>query len=97
MSISIEQVRAVAKLARLHFTEDEASSMAVELSVILDYVDTLGELDTGEVEPMSHAVAGENVFREDVARQRVSKDVVLANAPDADADYFRVPKVIRQY
>jgi len=96
MSITIGQVRDVARLARLHFSEAEAEVMAVELTRVLDYVDKLAEVDTSDIEPMSHAMEGVNVFRDDNAASRTTRDALLSNAPDADAEYFRVPKVIRQ-
>ncbi len=96
MRITKDQVREVARLARLHFSDEDASEMAGELSVILDYIDTLNELDTEGIPPMQHASSGENVFRADVPIVRLSKDTALSNAPDADADFFRVPKVISQ-
>ncbi|MCB0718818.1 MAG: Asp-tRNA(Asn)/Glu-tRNA(Gln) amidotransferase subunit GatC [Bacteroidetes bacterium] len=96
MSISNDQVRAVARLARLHFSDAEVEELAVELSRVLDYVDKLGEVDTSGVEPMSHAMGGVNVFRDDDPTTRATRQQLLTNAPDADAEYFRVPKVIRQ-
>lgn len=96
MSISIEQVHEVARLARLHYSDAEAREMAKDLSSILNYFDKLSELDTSDVEPMSHVASGVNVFREDVANERVGRDALLANAPNADAQHFRVPKVIRK-
>jgi len=94
MAISREDVRHIAKLARLRFSDDGEAKMADEMGQILDYVDKLNELDTTGVPPMSHVLDIHNVFREDEVEQRIDHENALRNAPDADSDYFRVPKVI---
>ena len=94
MKVSLEQVRQIAALARLEFSPDEEERLAHDLSRILDYVEKLEELDVTDVEPMSHVLDLYNVMRSDESRTRISRDEALSNAPDADAEYFRVPKVI---
>jgi aspartyl-tRNA(Asn)/glutamyl-tRNA(Gln) amidotransferase subunit C len=94
MAISKEDVQHIASLARLRFSDDEEEQLAEEMSRILDYVDTLNELDTTGVPPMSHVLDLHNVFREDDIEERIDRDKALQNAPDADGEYFRVPKVI---
>lgn len=94
MAISREEVRHIAELARLRFSDEEETRMAQEMGRILDYVDKLNELDTTGVPPMSHVLDIHNAFREDEVEQRISHEDALKNAPDADSDYFRVPKVI---
>jgi aspartyl-tRNA(Asn)/glutamyl-tRNA(Gln) amidotransferase subunit C len=94
MSISVEEVQYIAALARLRFSEEEQQQLAEQMSTMLDYVDQLNELDTSGVPPMSHVLDLHNVFREDKAQQRISHEEALQNAPDADGDFFRVPKVI---
>lgn len=94
MAISRDDVRHVAELARLDFSEDEEAKMAEELSQILEYVDKLNELDTSGVPPMSHVLDVTNVFRPDEVEQRIDRDQALEAAPEADDEYFRVPKVI---
>jgi aspartyl-tRNA(Asn)/glutamyl-tRNA(Gln) amidotransferase subunit C len=94
MSVTIDEVRYIARLARLRFTEEEEGLMAEQMSKILDYMDQLNELDTEGVPPMSHVLDLTNVFREDVATRRISREEALRNAPDADEAYFRAPKVI---
>ena len=89
--IDREQVLHVAKLARLRLTDDEVERMSGELSTILGHIETIGELDLEGVPPTSHVVELENVLREDEPRPSLPKDVALAQAPDADADGFRVP------
>ena len=94
MSVSRDDVRHVAQLARLDFSEDEEAQMADELSQILDYVDKLDELDTSGVPPMSHVLDVTNVFRPDAVEQRIDRAQALEPAPEADDEYFRVPRVI---
>lgn len=94
MSVSRDDVRHVAQLARLDFSEDEEAQMADELSQILDYVDKLDELDTSGVPPMSHVLDVTNVFRPDAVEQRIDRAQALEPAPEADDKYIRVPKVI---
>ncbi len=94
MAISVEEVRYIAALARLRFSEDQEQRLAQQMSQMLDYVDKLNELDTTGVPPMSHVLDVYNVFRDDVPQQRIAREDALRNAPDADNAYFRVPKVI---
>jgi aspartyl-tRNA(Asn)/glutamyl-tRNA(Gln) amidotransferase subunit C len=94
MSVTRDDVRHIASLARLDFSDEEEEEMAGELSRILDYVDELDEVDTSGVEPMSHVLDLTNVSREDEVDTRIDRDDALQNAPDAGDGFFRVPKVI---
>lgn len=94
MSVSLEEVRRIARLARLRFDPEEEERLAREMSAILGYMETLEELDTTDVPPTSHVLDLTDVARPDEARQRISREEALRNAPDADGEYFRVPKVI---
>lgn len=94
MAISREEVRHIAKLARLEFTEAEEETLAEDMSHILDYMDMLNELDTSEIEPMTHVLDLVHVVRTDSVKKRISQKDALKNAPDTDGEYFRVPKVI---
>ena len=94
--ISSEDVRHVARLARLALSDDELERMRAEMSAILDYMDTLRSLDTKGVEPTSHAVPLRNVMREDEPAPSLPLDDMLANAPDRDGDTFRVPRIIEE-
>ena len=95
MSISTDEVRHIARLARLQFSDDEEEQLAQEMSRILDHMDTLNTLDTTGVPPMSHVLDLHNVSREDAVDERIGRDDALQNAPDTDGTYFRVPKVIK--
>jgi aspartyl-tRNA(Asn)/glutamyl-tRNA(Gln) amidotransferase subunit C len=94
MALSVDEVRYIARLARLHVSDEEVEQLAREMGKVLDYVDQLNQLDTSDVPPMLHVLDFYNVFREDAAVQRITHEDALRNAPDADGDYFRVPKVI---
>jgi aspartyl-tRNA(Asn)/glutamyl-tRNA(Gln) amidotransferase subunit C len=89
--IDREQVLHVARLARLRLSEDEVETMTGELSGILEHVDRIGKLDLEGVEPTSHVVALENVWRADVPRPSLPQDVALASAPEPVDGAFRVP------
>ncbi|MGA8273004.1 MAG: Asp-tRNA(Asn)/Glu-tRNA(Gln) amidotransferase subunit GatC [Candidatus Sulfotelmatobacter sp.] len=112
MKVTAKDVAYVADLANLELSGDERTAMVRDLNSILDYVDRLNELDTSNVEPMAQVSdrysvdgyrQGSDRFayanREDVVeglRKSLSQDVALANAPDADGTFFRVPKVIER-
>jgi len=89
-----EQVRHVAKLARLKCTDDEIAAFTRQLGAILEYFGQLEQLDTTGVEPLAHCLAIHNVFRDDIARPSLSNDEALANAPQRDGEFFAVPKVL---
>jgi aspartyl-tRNA(Asn)/glutamyl-tRNA(Gln) amidotransferase subunit C len=89
--IDREQVLHVARLARLELTEDEVERMAGELSGILGHIDAISALDLDGVPPTSHVVDVPDALREDVPRPCLPREVVLAQAPDADETGFRVP------
>jgi aspartyl-tRNA(Asn)/glutamyl-tRNA(Gln) amidotransferase subunit C len=94
MSTDIQTIRKIAHLARLEFNEEKEQEMLQDLNKILNWVDQLRELDTEKVEPLIHMSEEVNVMREDIARNSVSHEDALKNAPRKDSDYFRVPKVL---
>jgi len=94
LKLSSQEVEYVAHLARLEITPREKEKFTAQLNDILGYIDKLNELDTQGVEPMSHAIAVTNVFREDNIVESIGTEKSLANAPDARGEFFRVPKVI---
>jgi aspartyl-tRNA(Asn)/glutamyl-tRNA(Gln) amidotransferase subunit C len=93
-AISPEQVRHVAKLARLALDEAQLDRFAGQLEPILEYVAHIGEVDVANVEPMAHAVPLANVLRDDVVGPSLPRAKVLQNAPETDGAFFKVPKVI---
>jgi aspartyl-tRNA(Asn)/glutamyl-tRNA(Gln) amidotransferase subunit C len=94
MSVSIEEVEKIANLARLYLSEDEKKKLSKELSVILEYMAKLNELNTSTVKPLSHPLDLKNVYREDQLGESLSTAEALKNAPDKTDKYFKVPKVI---
>ncbi len=93
MSLTLDQVRKVAKLARLEMSEADLARMQTQLSAILDYVAQLQALDTDGVEPLAHPLPVQNVFRPDEPRPSLPAAEALRNAPSRVGDYFGVPAV----
>jgi aspartyl-tRNA(Asn)/glutamyl-tRNA(Gln) amidotransferase subunit C len=94
MPFTREDVQRVAALARLRLTEEEETRLTEELDNILQYMEKLNELDTSRITPFSHAVDAVNVFREDHVTNQPNAEALLANAPEKDETFFRVPKII---
>jgi aspartyl-tRNA(Asn)/glutamyl-tRNA(Gln) amidotransferase subunit C len=93
MSLSTDDVRKVAQLARLELTDADLARMQQQLSSILDYVDQLNELDTSGVEELAHPLPVVNVFRPDEPTPSLPVDAALQNAPNRVDNYFGVPAV----
>lgn len=94
LKITKEEVEYVAHLARLDFTEEEKVKFTSQLNDILMYMDKLNEVGTAGIEPMSHAIARKNAFRDDTVKDSLGQEISLSNAPEAKGPFFRVPKVI---
>lgn len=94
MSVTPEQVRHIANLARIAMSEAEIGRLAPELNNILGWVEQLGEVDTDGVEPLATVIAQKLRLRDDAVTAGDIRDEVLANAPDAEHGFFAVPKVI---
>jgi len=94
MSLSVDQVRWVAHLARLELAEDEINALTRDLTAIVDYVNQLQSVNTDGVEPLAHAVALTNVFRDDAPAPSLNVDQALANAPQRKDQYYAVPAVL---
>jgi aspartyl-tRNA(Asn)/glutamyl-tRNA(Gln) amidotransferase subunit C len=93
MSLSADEVRQVARLARLELSDDELTRMADQLNRILGYVELIQKLNTDGVEPLAHPLPVQNVFREDEPAVSLPVDEALGNAPSRAGDYFGVPAV----
>ncbi len=91
MGISREQVRHVARLARLDLSEDEVDRLTGELGAILDAVSKVAELDLVDVPPTAHPLDLRNVWAEDIPLDPLPLADALANAPAREGDLFRVP------
>lgn len=89
-----DQVRRIAKLSRLILTDTEVEACADQLSRVLDYFRQLDSIDTSRVEPLDHPLPLTNVLRDDQPRGSLDADAALANAPQREGAFFRVPKVL---
>ena len=95
MSVTKSDVEHIAKLAKLEIREDEINKFTSQFNKVLEYVEKLNELDTENIEPLSHPVEGENVFREDILKKSIPTTDALKNSAFNDEEYFKVPKVIK--
>lgn len=96
MSVSIDEVKYIANLAKLNFDEKELEGFTNQFNEILSFFEKLNELDTESVEPLSHPIPNENVFREDNLVQSINREDALKNSPKSTDEFFIVPKVINQ-
>lgn len=91
MRMDIEKV---ARLARIELTQDEKKIFGEQMEQILNYMEQLNEVDTGGIEPTSHAIPLFNVFREDEPEKSFQRESVLKIAPEEEDGYFKVPRII---
>ncbi|SNX53010.1 Asp-tRNA(Asn)/Glu-tRNA(Gln) amidotransferase subunit GatC [Thermoanaerobacterium sp. RBIITD] len=94
MAITKDEVKHVANLARLKFTDEELEKFSYQLDSIIEYVNKLNELSTDDVQPTAHIVPISNVFRDDEVKPSMEREKVLMNAPEKENGCFKVPKVI---
>ncbi|MFT4827050.1 MAG: aspartyl-tRNA(Asn)/glutamyl-tRNA(Gln) amidotransferase subunit C [Bacteroidia bacterium] len=94
MSIDSKKVDDLAHLARLVFSVEEKEAIKGDLERIIAFCDKLKEVDTNGVEPLIYLSDRDTVLREDIAKVTITKEEGLKNAPAADSDYFKVPKVV---
>ncbi len=92
--ITDETIDYVGILAKLELSREEKEAAKNDMSRMLDYIDKLNQLDTTQVEPMSHAFSMNNVFREDVVTNGDDRDNILKNAPEQKEGAFKVPKTV---
>ncbi len=99
MKLTEREVRYVADVANLNFSDEEVRKFAIELDGILGHMDKLNELDTSNVEPMAqvlYAVGETATLREDCERPPLGTEAALANAPLKGSGYFKVPRIIER-
>ena len=94
MKISKEEVLHVAKLSKLYLSDEETEKLQSDMESIIEFANTLNELDTEGVMPTAHARPMCNALREDVVKESYDRDEILKNAPQAEDDGFAVPKVV---
>jgi len=96
VSVSIKDLEKIASLARLKLNDNEKEKFLGQINQILQYVEKLNELDTTNVEPLSHSLDLVNVTRKDVPGQSLPTKKALENAPSKSDEFFRVPKVVKK-
>ena len=94
MSVDTQQVRHIAKLARIAMSDEEIERLVPELNNILGWVEQLGEVTTDGIEPLTAVVPNKLRLREDEVTDGNCREDILANAPVAEHGFFAVPKVI---
>lgn len=94
MQITPDLIKYLESLARITLSENEEEKVGKELQDILTYIDTLNELDTTDVEAMSHSFPITNVLRKDEVKPSMSPDEIVANAPESQDGAFIVPKTV---
>jgi len=94
MSVNTEQVRHIAKLARIAMSDGEIEELVPELNAIIGWVEQLSAVDTDGIEPLTAVIDQKLRLREDKVSDGNVRDAILANAPEAEHGFFAVPKVI---
>ena len=94
MSVTKDEVKHIAQLAKLYFDDAQLETMRKEMETLVDFAQALSRLDTQNLSPLSHIQENENVFDEDVLDDSHDLKALLANAPETSGDYFVVPKVV---
>ncbi|MEA3305310.1 MAG: Asp-tRNA(Asn)/Glu-tRNA(Gln) amidotransferase subunit GatC [Candidatus Omnitrophota bacterium] len=96
MPIQKDDVKYVARLARLKLAEEEIAYFAKQLDSIVGYMDRLGEVNISNVKPTTHVLPIQNVFRSDVDKPSLKAEDALKNAPDREKGLFKVPRIIKE-
>ncbi|MEP7279834.1 MAG: Asp-tRNA(Asn)/Glu-tRNA(Gln) amidotransferase subunit GatC [Bacteroidota bacterium] len=96
MEVTSQLIDNLATLARLQFKEEEKAGIKDDLQRMIAFVEKLQEVDTRGTEPLLHMTEAMNRYREDEIKGSMQKETALHNAPSADNDYFKVPKVIKK-
>ena len=94
MSVTNEQVRHIARLARIAMSDEEIETLGPELNNILGWIEQLGEVNTDGVEPLTAVIDQKLRLRDDAVTEGNIRDEILANAPEAQHGFFAVPKLI---
>lgn len=94
MKVTKKDLETVAMLSRLSIPAEKEEQYTQQLSAILDYIDNLSTVNTDEIQPIAHVLPISNVFRDDVVKESLDRDLALSNAPLKDEGYFKVPKIL---
>ncbi|MHC5024230.1 MAG: Asp-tRNA(Asn)/Glu-tRNA(Gln) amidotransferase subunit GatC [Planctomycetota bacterium] len=93
-SLTLDEVRHVARLARLRLSDDQLEAYRGQLATVLEHLRTIADLDVADVEPLAHPADLTNRLREDESGPALPVEALLRNAPAAENDYLAVPKVL---
>lgn len=96
MELNRETTKKLAELAKLEFNEQELDSIQKDLQQMIGFIEKLNEVDTTNVEPLTHIGSEGNLLREDEIKGSVDNATSLKNAPAAEGNFFTVPKVIKK-
>jgi len=96
MKITREEVKHIALLARLELNEEEIEKYTRQLNDILMYMEKLNQVDTKNVEPLSHPFFTKTVFRDDLVKPSLSQEKAIENAPEKAKGFFKVPRIIEE-
>ncbi len=96
MKVTEQDIKTVASLSRLKIREDESAQVMEQLDKFLNYVENLRSVDTSKIEPTTYALPMQNVFREDVVKPSLDRELALSNAPLKEDGYFKVPRVLEE-
>ena len=94
MKLQKKEIEQLAFLARLRLTEEEAETLSEQVNKLLETFEKLQELDTEDIEPTSHVIPMQNVFRPDEPRPSLPREEILAGAPEATDTTFVVPRIV---
>lgn len=95
MKISDDEIKKLAHLSRLELNEEAVAKMSEDMEKVLGFVEKINELELRDIEPLTHLTEEVNILRKDEVKQEITHEEALKNAPDANTDYFKVPKVMR--
>ena len=96
MKVTEQDIKTVATLSRLKIDAEETAEVMEKLDKFLTYVENLQSIDTENIQPTTYAVPLQNVFREDVVKTSLDRELALSNAPLQDDGYFKVPRVLEE-
>lgn len=94
MNITKEQLKHIANLSNLSFSDEELDKYLVDMTGIVDFVNQLNEINTDDVEITTSILGEYNIFREDEVKESFDRELLLKNAPDSQDGMFKIPKVI---
>jgi len=94
MKINKQVLKKLASLSKINFSSEEEGKMLEDFNKMVQFINTLDEVDTTGVEPLTHIHENSNILREDKVDNMLSKADMLNNAPKSNSDYIKVPKVL---